>query len=254
MKSLDAPLFRAPWVHCLPRGFLPDHDPNDDPLRGWCPGCSPYLIALAVMLRTFMEVLGHGHREQSIGCCRTSTCSTRSARLSSRLGPGQGHLDPGAGTTSRGKPQRSHRGHHQRNVHFQFQCRRSLCTGAVAAAQQDYEAKLANIRQAEANNIKAQTEVRRYEPLVQREEISQQQFDTVVAAAKSQKAMVEAAQASALASQEGIEQACAQLRQAQSRLTEPSATLPAQRRFARRKLLRAKARSSRQKHRPNRPS
>ena len=29
----------------------------DDPLKGWCPDCSPYLIAAAVMLPTFMEVL-----------------------------------------------------------------------------------------------------------------------------------------------------------------------------------------------------
>ncbi len=36
---------------------MADHDSNDDPLRGWCPDCSPYLIAVAVMLPTFMEVL-----------------------------------------------------------------------------------------------------------------------------------------------------------------------------------------------------
>ncbi len=97
---------------------------------------------------------------------------------------------------------------------------------AVAAAEKDYEAKLANIRQAEANNIKAQTDVRRYEPLVQREEISHQQFDAVVAAARSQEATVEAAQASALAAQKSIDQARAQLRQAQSRLAEAQRNAP----------------------------
>lgn len=87
-------------------------------------------------------------------------------------------------------------------------------------------AKLANIRQAEANNIKAQTDVRRYEPLVQREEMSHQQFDTVVAAARSQEATVEAAQASALAAQKSIDQARAQLRQAQSRLAKAQRNAP----------------------------
>jgi DHA2 family multidrug resistance protein len=41
----------------LRRGRVPGKDPNADPLQGWCPDCSPYLIAAAVMLPTFMEVL-----------------------------------------------------------------------------------------------------------------------------------------------------------------------------------------------------
>jgi DHA2 family multidrug resistance protein len=36
---------------------LPGGDPNADPLQGWCPDCNPWLIAAAVMLPTFMEVL-----------------------------------------------------------------------------------------------------------------------------------------------------------------------------------------------------
>jgi len=36
---------------------LPEHDSNADPLQGWCPDCNPWLIAAAVMLPTFMEVL-----------------------------------------------------------------------------------------------------------------------------------------------------------------------------------------------------
>jgi DHA2 family multidrug resistance protein len=34
-----------------------ENDPNADPLQGWCPDCNPWLIAAAVMLPTFMEVL-----------------------------------------------------------------------------------------------------------------------------------------------------------------------------------------------------
>jgi MFS transporter, DHA2 family, multidrug resistance protein len=36
---------------------LPGNRSNEDPLRAWCPDCSPWLIAAAVMLPTFMEVL-----------------------------------------------------------------------------------------------------------------------------------------------------------------------------------------------------
>ena len=36
---------------------MPGGDPNANPLEGWCPDCSPWLIAAAVMLPTFMEVL-----------------------------------------------------------------------------------------------------------------------------------------------------------------------------------------------------
>jgi membrane fusion protein, multidrug efflux system len=97
---------------------------------------------------------------------------------------------------------------------------------AVAAAEQDYQAKLASIRQAEANNAKAQTDVARYELLVQREEISHEQFDTIVATAKTQAATLEAAQASALASQKSIDQSRAQLLQAQSRLDEATRNAP----------------------------
>jgi membrane fusion protein (multidrug efflux system) len=97
---------------------------------------------------------------------------------------------------------------------------------AVLAAQQDYEARLAAIRQAEANNVKAQTDVRRYEPLVKRGEISHEQFDTVVAAAKSQEATMEAAQASATAAQKNVDQAREQLLQAQSRLAEVNSNAP----------------------------
>jgi MFS transporter, DHA2 family, multidrug resistance protein len=36
---------------------MPKEGSNENPLQGWCPDCSPYLIAAAVMLPTFMEVL-----------------------------------------------------------------------------------------------------------------------------------------------------------------------------------------------------
>jgi membrane fusion protein (multidrug efflux system) len=97
---------------------------------------------------------------------------------------------------------------------------------AVVAAQQDYQAKLAAVRQAEANNNKAQTDVERYRPLVVRAEISRENFDTVVATAKTQAAAVDASQASAEASKKAIDQARAQLLQAQSKADEAAKNAP----------------------------
>lgn len=97
---------------------------------------------------------------------------------------------------------------------------------AVNAAQQDYQAKLAAVRQAEANNYKAQTDVTRYKGLVDRQEISREQFDTIVAAAKTQAAAVEATQASALAAQRAIDQSKAQLLQAQSKANQANQNAP----------------------------
>jgi membrane fusion protein, multidrug efflux system len=97
---------------------------------------------------------------------------------------------------------------------------------AVIAAQQDYQAKLAAVRQAEANNNKAQTDVERYRPLVVRAEISKENFDTVVATAKTQAAAVDASQASAEASKKAIDQASAQLLQAQSKADEAAKNAP----------------------------
>ncbi len=97
---------------------------------------------------------------------------------------------------------------------------------AVIAAQQDYQAKLADIRQAEANNNKAQTDVERYRALVVREEVSKEQFDTIVANAKTQAAMVDASKAAAEASQKAIDQAKAQLLQAQSKQDEANKNAP----------------------------
>jgi membrane fusion protein (multidrug efflux system) len=96
----------------------------------------------------------------------------------------------------------------------------------VAASEQQYEAKLAELRQAEASNMKAQVDVSRYQPLAAKEEVSKQQFDSVVAEAKSQAAGVEAGQASAKAAQKAIEQSRDKLRQANSRLEQTNDNAP----------------------------
>jgi membrane fusion protein (multidrug efflux system) len=87
----------------------------------------------------------------------------------------------------------------------------------IKAARQQYEAAKANLAQAEANDVKAQHDLERYHQLVEKQEISQQQYDQTVAAAKASAAGVQAGQASADAAE-------AQVTQAQSRLTQAQAS------------------------------
>ena len=96
----------------------------------------------------------------------------------------------------------------------------------VVAAEQDYQARLASLRQAEANDTKAQRDLVRYRALVNKEEISHEQYDSYVAAAKTQAAGVVAAQAAADAAQKAIEQRRAQLAQVQARLNESQQNAP----------------------------
>jgi membrane fusion protein, multidrug efflux system len=98
----------------------------------------------------------------------------------------------------------------------------------VAAAQQDYDARLASIREAEANNVKAQADLKRYAMLVDRDEISRQQYDTAVAAAKADTATVDSARAQAEASRKLLDQRRAQLNQSETRLVEANANAPRQ--------------------------
>ena len=68
----------------------------------------------------------------------------------------------------------------------------------VSVARQQLEAARAQLEQAIANDIKAQNDVGRYKQLVDKQEISHQQYDQAVAAARSSAAGVAAARASAV--------------------------------------------------------
>jgi membrane fusion protein, multidrug efflux system len=98
----------------------------------------------------------------------------------------------------------------------------------VTAAERDYEAAREKLSEAEANNVKAQTDVGRYRALVEKDEISREQFDQVVANAKSLAATVAAAQASAAADLRQVDQRCEQLEQARQRYQEFSKNSPRQ--------------------------
>src|SRR5215467_13858536 len=55
----------------------------------------------------------------------------------------------------------------------------------IQAAQQQYEAAKAQLQEAEANDVKAQNDLGRYRQLVDKQEISQQQYDQAVATARA---------------------------------------------------------------------
>lgn len=86
----------------------------------------------------------------------------------------------------------------------------------IKAARQQLEAAKANLQQADANNVKAQNDLGRYKQLVEKQEISQQQYDQAVAAARAGEATVEAARANADAAAAQVIQAQGKLAQAQA--------------------------------------
>ncbi|HEX3351827.1 MAG: HlyD family secretion protein [Terriglobales bacterium] len=88
----------------------------------------------------------------------------------------------------------------------------------VAVARQQLEAARAQLEQAIANDIKAQNDVGRYKQLVDKQEISHQQYDQAVAAARSSAAGVAAARASVAAAEQQVAQAQAKRDQAEANL------------------------------------
>ena len=86
----------------------------------------------------------------------------------------------------------------------------------IQAAQQQLQAAKAELVQAEANNVKAQNDLVRYKQLVDKQEISQQQFDQATAAAQASAAGVEAARATAEAAEQQVTQAKGKLVQAEA--------------------------------------
>ena len=87
---------------------------------------------------------------------------------------------------------------------------------SVSQAQQQYDAAQAQLAQAQANNVKAQNDLVRYKQLVDKQEISEQQYDQAVAAAKSSSDAVNADSSSAAAADQQIHQQRAKVLQAQA--------------------------------------
>src|SRR5580704_7596091 len=86
----------------------------------------------------------------------------------------------------------------------------------IATARQQFEAAKAQRDQAEANNVKAQNDLARYKQLVDKQEISEQQYDQALASAKADAAAVQAARALADAAQSQVTQAQQRLLQSEA--------------------------------------
>jgi membrane fusion protein, multidrug efflux system len=87
---------------------------------------------------------------------------------------------------------------------------------AVTAAEKQLAAAHQQVEAAEANDVKAQDDLRRYKLLVEKLEVSQQIYDQALATAKSSTANVAGAQASESAAQQFVQET-------QSRLTQATA-------------------------------
>ncbi len=113
-----------------------------------------------------------------------------------------------------------------------------------AAASQQFAAAKAQTAEAEANNVKAQNDLVRYKQLVDKQEISQQQYDQAVAASKASAASVESAHAAADAAEAQVAQAESRLQQANADL-RTAQTAPQTMRVTRSRALSAKAAADR---------
>ena len=60
-------------------------------------------------------------------------------------------------------------------------------TAGIAAARQQFEAAKSQVAEAEANNTKAQNDLVRYKQLIDKQEISQQQYDQAVGSRSSRR-------------------------------------------------------------------
>ena len=110
----------------------------------------------------------------------------------------------------------------------------------IKAAQQQYDAAQAQLAQAQANDVKAQNDLVRYKQLVDKQEVSQQQYDQAVASAKASTAAVASASAAAAAAAQQISQARSKLAQAEANY-QGSQTGPRQVASSRARALSAEA-------------
>ena len=101
----------------------------------------------------------------------------------------------------------------------------------LAGATRQFEGAQASLREAEANDLKAQDDVARYKPLAAKDEIPQQQYTAAVRIQQATAAAVERALASAAAAEDAVTQARARIAQAQAGL-QSAHTAPQQSPFS----------------------
>ncbi len=94
----------------------------------------------------------------------------------------------------------------------------------VAAARKQVDAAQQQVVEAKANAVKLNKDVERYQQLLGRREISQQQFDAAVAAATAENATVSAREAELLVAQSQVKVAESRIEQANAELKNAHAT------------------------------
>ena len=99
---------------------------------------------------------------------------------------------------------------------------------ALAAAEHDYGTAVFQLAQAEANNGRAQSDLRRYQELIDKHEVAQSEYDQYNAAAKAQAATVAAQKESAAAAAKTVEQRRAQMTEQQFKLAQTVQNAPRQ--------------------------
>ncbi len=99
---------------------------------------------------------------------------------------------------------------------------------ALAGAEQDYQTAVAQLREEEAKNVKAQSDLARYQQLIDKQEVAQSSFDQYAAAAKAQAATVDAQRAAVASAAKIIEQRKAQLSEQRSREQQTLRNAPRQ--------------------------
>ena len=110
----------------------------------------------------------------------------------------------------------------------------------ISVAEKQNEAAVAQLAQAAANDVKAQNDVVRYKQLVDKQEVSAQQYDQALAAARASTAAVASATASVAAATQQVTQARSRLAQAEANWRS-SQTGPAQVASIRARALSAEA-------------
>jgi membrane fusion protein (multidrug efflux system) len=114
-------------------------------------------------------------------------------------------------------------------------------TDMVAQSEKQVEAAKARVAQAKANALKAQDDVDRYKPLVQKDVISKQQYDAAVAAAAGSRAAVAEAEANVLAQQNAVSSARQRLAQSEAQSAQSVKNGPGQIRVQQSRVAAAQA-------------
>lgn len=104
----------------------------------------------------------------------------------------------------------------------------SSAEAALLAARQNYDAAVADLRQAEANEANAAAEEARYRALVDEQEVSREIYDQRATNLKALRATVEARRASADAARKTVDQRQAAVDEARKRAAEVRQNLPRQ--------------------------